>query len=166
MQRLGRRWVELHRSDQPNIPVIFTMRCMGQQSHQLSVVIWSPILHVNWGCLVICTTIGTSCALPAITIKHRPHGQPIFMSFLVPDYLFVQVGEPLGRQCPSLPTSCSSCVLPDHSCLLLTHPCPSLSFVVFSLPPVPSPCTFPPAQPCLSMLAPCLFLPIFPLSSS
>lgn len=132
------------------------MRCKGQQSHQLCVVIWGPILQVNWGCLVICTTAGTSCGLSAITIKHRPHGQPMFMNFLIPAYLRTG-SRALGRHCPSLPTSWSSCVLPDHCCLLLTHRCPSLSFVVFSLPPVPPPCTSPPAQPCLSLLAPYLF---------
>lgn len=69
--------------------------------------------------------------LPAITIKHRPCGQPMLMSFLVPAYLFVQTAEPLGRQCPSLPTLCSSCLFSDYCCWLFTHPCPSLSISVY-----------------------------------
>lgn len=144
MQRLGRSWVELLCSAQPNIPMIFTMRCMGQQSHQLSMVIWGPILHVCWWCPVICTTTGTSCALPAITIKHRARGQPMFMSFLVFAYLFVQAAESLGSQCPP-------CLLPTaHGCFLTIAAC--------SLPiPVP-------VHPCLLLSSLCLLclLPAHP----
>lgn len=65
-----------------------------------------------------------------------------------------------GTAHPYLLPTARVCSLSAAACSLSTavHRCPSLSFVVFSLPPVPAPCTSPPAQPCLSLLAPYLFL--------